>query len=839
MERAFQRQVIYGGSLDTILLEMNLVPEDRLIQYLSLATGLPPATSAETAKIDGAAAKKCPLEQARLYRVAPLSFDGDALRVLVHDPVDMSALEDLANQLGAAVQPLVVPEYRYHLAFQAAFGTAPEPRYVKLAEMTMQSPRVAPVGKTTSVIVEDSAPVRPTSVQNSTVSVSPSHPVPAKPRTAAPVAAPTPTPDETGTAESSPPVGAAALDGYREADTSAITVRAQGTDSGNSGNNGETETLAGTDRPPDVRPSRATTVVFAPPPPVASATGPTRASTEDRVGENRREQARTQAGTTSSVGAAERTPEVREQRSAATTQTAGLAADLRQPEPMVTSDCTPLSLQAARSGIAEARTRDEIFQFLLRGLAAQADYSALLSVQGEMAVGRIAIDTGRFDNARISTVKIQIHTSSVLHHAVTSASPYIGKLSSGNAATDDMLCRLGGVLPPSALILPLAVRDRVLALAIAHSKTLALDPVEVSRLLPLGAAVTEALTRLIVRGKKTPGDPGSSPTSSNGRSSSPPASANSTSSQAQGEAGPTQEGSPATAEQLLDRIEQRDNPEDWELAVSAVLRRADDVMSAIAHRFPGRLRVRRSELSGRILPATEHGPLLALLVRMGAPATPFLISQLRHQQAEIRYYAALCLAEQRPATPLPEWADRLADPDAGVRAYAIAVLQGYSVSDREVVLDLARAHLLDREPIKAALMAESLAALADVKAISPLLDLLALQGESAASARVALISLTKQDFALQVRRWRAWYAKNKGRTRIEWLLDALGHKDAELRRSAAEELHYITGEYFGYHHDLPKRERTEAQQRWIQWWMDTGRRQYLRGGDSFHPGGTH
>src|SRR5664279_5973496 len=51
MEKAFQRQVIYGGSLDTILLEMNLVPEDRLTQYLALASGLPPAKRDEAARI--------------------------------------------------------------------------------------------------------------------------------------------------------------------------------------------------------------------------------------------------------------------------------------------------------------------------------------------------------------------------------------------------------------------------------------------------------------------------------------------------------------------------------------------------------------------------------------------------------------------------------------------------------------------------------------------------------------------------------------------------------------------------------------------------------------------
>ena len=41
MEKAFQRQVIYGGSLDTILLEMNVLSEERLTQYLALSSGLP------------------------------------------------------------------------------------------------------------------------------------------------------------------------------------------------------------------------------------------------------------------------------------------------------------------------------------------------------------------------------------------------------------------------------------------------------------------------------------------------------------------------------------------------------------------------------------------------------------------------------------------------------------------------------------------------------------------------------------------------------------------------------------------------------------------------------
>src|SRR5256885_9553662 len=83
MEKAFQRQVIYGGNLDTILLEMNLVPEDRLTQYLALATGLPPANRLETQVFDADAIKRCPQDVAAAHRVAPLQIDQASMRVLV------------------------------------------------------------------------------------------------------------------------------------------------------------------------------------------------------------------------------------------------------------------------------------------------------------------------------------------------------------------------------------------------------------------------------------------------------------------------------------------------------------------------------------------------------------------------------------------------------------------------------------------------------------------------------------------------------------------------------------------------------------------------------------
>src|SRR5262249_60656470 len=93
MEKAFQRQVIYGGSLDTILLEMNLVPEDRLTQYLALASGLPPAARDEGAHIDDEALVQITPDIAQQFRAVPLSLDGGARRVLVCSPLESADLE--------------------------------------------------------------------------------------------------------------------------------------------------------------------------------------------------------------------------------------------------------------------------------------------------------------------------------------------------------------------------------------------------------------------------------------------------------------------------------------------------------------------------------------------------------------------------------------------------------------------------------------------------------------------------------------------------------------------------------------------------------------------------
>jgi hypothetical protein len=88
-----------------------------------------------------------------------------------------------------------------------------------------------------------------------------------------------------------------------------------------------------------------------------------------------------------------------------------------------------------------------------------------------------------------------------------------------------------------------------------------------------------------------------------------------------------------------------------------------------------------------------------------------------------------------------------------------------------------------------------------------------------AAAHAALVAITADDLGDRSKRWLEWWARMGNRSRVEWLLEGLAHRTPEIRLLASSELHELTHEYFGYHHDLPERDREEARQRWIAWWQ--------------------
>lgn len=848
MEKAFQRQVIYGGSLDTILLEMALVPEERLTQYLSLSSGLPPATRDETNVFDADAVRRLPEDVAHQFRVAPLCVDGDALRVLVSDPVDMSSLEELADAIDVPIQPLIVPEYRWHVVYARAYGVSAPARYTTLAKQVDAQPPTLPVGKPRTVIVEPpSGSSRDGDSGVDHVIVDVRDTLPPAARAAAAVAEPADASDAAGAGADVATPGPAAALAAAAVHTGPVgqvpSLRPVGPES-------NTLRMAAVPEPAaddETQPTGPIAADAAAHPPGAPRTRTLELSvdayaahlsaTEDARRDAERRHAPAGGGSGPSAGVPREVAP----------QTSPGDAVIRSPLAVGDSSATrqgPMSAVVAREALQVADDRDQIFLVLLRALRSRARYAGLLTVQGGAAIGRLAIAEGTFDVATISSVLIPLDEPSAFRTAVTTQHPHVGPIATGDPEVDGMLGRLGE-LPRSALILPIVLRDRVVAVAVAHRGDDDLGMADVVELLPLGAAVADALGRLIVRhkaaGYRAPeaaapavvevsvDDVATKRVERPATAWRIPTAPAAVPIETGTEVSVTAEPARPVAE-LLDTIAAADEGR-AEAAIGEAIDRADEVVPALAGRFPGKLRVDRYQVSGRALRAAQYGGLLELMVRLGPPVSDLVVEKMGDPHRDVRFYATVCAAELRPRSAVYALVERLFDVDYGVRAAAMEALIGYPLRDLDAALARARhaLHSEDAERVQAA--ATAIAELTDIAAIPDLLDVVGRDSRRAEHARRALSVLSKQDFGTSERKWRRWWDEHRTRNRIEWLIEGLVHKDVALRQAAAEDLRKLTGEHFGYHHDLPKRDREQAHQRWRQWWQETGRRRFAHDDD--------
>jgi hypothetical protein len=138
-----------------------------------------------------------------------------------------------------------------------------------------------------------------------------------------------------------------------------------------------------------------------------------------------------------------------------------------------------------------------------------------------------------------------------------------------------------------------------------------------------------------------------------------------------------------------------------------------------------------------------------------------------------------------------------------------------------------QAKLSSPDPAIATAALAALAELRDPSSVPAIID--RLEGDNkqvALTARSTLLALAGDDLGPKRRRWLDWWGRMQHRPRLEWLLEALAHRDPAIRLAASQELQEITGEYFGYHYDLPERDREEARRRWLEWWQSTGKRRF-------------
>ena len=109
LQEAIQHQVLYGGRLGTSLYELGFITEERLVDALARAHGVP---AIDLSALAPEAVALVPKKLAQRFKVFPCRLRGKTLFLGMVDPGDHAALAHIGYSLGYIVRPLVVPEFR-------------------------------------------------------------------------------------------------------------------------------------------------------------------------------------------------------------------------------------------------------------------------------------------------------------------------------------------------------------------------------------------------------------------------------------------------------------------------------------------------------------------------------------------------------------------------------------------------------------------------------------------------------------------------------------------------------------------------------------------------------
>ena len=131
LEAAVARQREAGGTLDSALLELELVEEGELLRLLTRASGFPPAPLDPAP--DPRARRVLPARVAERHAMAPFRLEGQQLAVAAAHPVDVTALDELSFMLSLQIVPHVAPEWRVRELLSKVYGGPLPARMAALA----------------------------------------------------------------------------------------------------------------------------------------------------------------------------------------------------------------------------------------------------------------------------------------------------------------------------------------------------------------------------------------------------------------------------------------------------------------------------------------------------------------------------------------------------------------------------------------------------------------------------------------------------------------------------------------------------------------------------------
>jgi hypothetical protein len=130
LEEALQAQVIFGGKLGTVLIEMGLITEDILANVLAQLLSIPCAKPGQLQNIPENVIKIISPELAEKHKVMPVSVSGKKLTLAMADPRNLQSIDEISFRTGYIVMPILALEVRLVFALENYYGVKRTMRYI-------------------------------------------------------------------------------------------------------------------------------------------------------------------------------------------------------------------------------------------------------------------------------------------------------------------------------------------------------------------------------------------------------------------------------------------------------------------------------------------------------------------------------------------------------------------------------------------------------------------------------------------------------------------------------------------------------------------------------------
>jgi hypothetical protein len=132
LHQALKHQQVFGGRLGTCLLELSLVAEERLVKALSDQLNVPPATSDDLRVIQESILELVPAKVACRARVVPFERFGNSVSIALADTRDLHLQDELGFVISKRLKIHVAPEIRILEALEKHYRCQAESRFSRI-----------------------------------------------------------------------------------------------------------------------------------------------------------------------------------------------------------------------------------------------------------------------------------------------------------------------------------------------------------------------------------------------------------------------------------------------------------------------------------------------------------------------------------------------------------------------------------------------------------------------------------------------------------------------------------------------------------------------------------